>query len=132
MDQYENQDLTPEQEPFENPPQTQEHEYRGSGAGRKESPFADSPYVMEHEQSRQYYQPQYEAPKKPKKPKKSGMGRKLLACVLALAVVAGSCGITAALVNDYWDQRTEAMEAAFAQQIQSLQAFPAPQFPMAV
>ena len=122
MDRYDNQEFAPEQEPFENPPQTQaeQYEYRGSGAGRKESPFANSPYQMEHEQN--HYQPQYEAPQKPKKKKKNSAGKKILACVLSLAVVAGSCGITAALVNDYWDQRTEAMEKSFAQQIQSLQA----------
>ena len=123
MENYENQEFAPEQEPFENPPQNQaeQYEYRGSGAGRKESPFADSPYVMEHEQPRQHYQPQYEAPKKPRKKKKNGVGKKILACALSLAVVAGSCGITAALVNDYWDGRMDHMEEEFHQQIRDLQ-----------
>ena len=122
MDNFENQDFIPQQEPAESAPepQAEQCEYRGSGSGRKESPFANSPYEMEHEPSR--YQPQYEAPKKPKKKKKNGFGKKLLAACLTVALVAGSCGITAALVNDYWDDRTEAMEEAFEQKIQQLQA----------
>ena len=96
--------------------------YRGTGTGRKESPYANSPYVMQH--------PVPEMPKrrkkapKAKKPgtKKSGFFKKLLAAVLALAVVGGSCGLTAFLVNDYWEGRTAAMMGSVNRQIQDLQA----------
>ncbi len=88
--------------------------YRGAGVGRKESPFANSPYVMNHAP-----QPSYHAaptPPKPKKAKKKSNSKTLrtaLAAVLALVVIAGSCGITAATVNTRWESRTAAMEAEF-------------------
>ena len=93
--------------------------YHSRGVGRKESPFADSPYVMNHQP-----QPVWQEPtKKVKKEKKhrSGAGKKVLAAVLALALLAGSCGITAALVNARWEERTEKMEASFSSQVEKLQ-----------
>ena len=100
--------------------------YRGNGAGRKESPFANSPYVMNHSQPRQ--EPVYEAPKpeyipeeKPRKRKK-GFGRKIIAAVAALAVLAGSCGLTAHLVNRRWEQRFDALEADFQIKVDAVQA----------
>ena len=124
------------EEPVEEPvfheehtePQSQEPGiYRGRGAGRKESPFADSPYVMNHrptyqepEQPRaERYEPRQEYV--PRKKKKGGAGRKILACVAALALVVTSCGVTAHLVNRRWEDRTEAMEAAFSNQLTALQ-----------
>ena len=98
--------------------------YHGSGAGRKESPFADSPYVMNHQNPQQSYQyaPQYE-PQKPRKAKKPSQGiwKKLLAATLAIALVAGSCGITAALVNNHWENKTQKMTNTFDQKINDLQ-----------
>ena len=135
MNEYENNEFVPEQpaaEPqHEVPPQPTA--YHGAGSGRKESPYANSPYVMNHqsentgyhqqqEQTAYQYQPQYEPPKAPKvkKPRK-GLGKKILAAVLALALVGGSCGVTALLVNNRWEARTSAMEANFTQKIDSLQ-----------
>ncbi len=75
-------------------------------ARRKESPFADSPYVMEH-QNRYSYAPQQE----PKPRKSSGkVGRTLLAGLLTLALVAAGCGITAYSVNHYWTQRSTLLQ----------------------
>ncbi len=140
MENYEDQNFSAEnehteekEEPAANRYEIPESAYRGAGAGRKESPFADSPYVMNHktEEQNHYgasshdqtrYQPQYEAPKKPRaKKKKNGVGRKILAAVLALGIVAGSCGVTALLVNNYWTEQTNAMKDTFAQQILDLQ-----------
>ena len=120
MNEYENSNYTPEQPPVQSqneahptheiPPQASA--YHGTGTGRKESPYANSPYVMNHQpdntgspyrqtsQSEQTYQhqPSYEPPKPAKvKKQRKGLGRKILAAVLAVALVAGSCGITAAL-----------------------------------
>ena len=84
--------------------------YHGVGTGRKESPYANSPYQRIEQPREEYrYRPQTQPPQKPKKEKKprSGFGKKLLAGVLALAVVAGSCMMTAAAVNEYWEERTE-------------------------
>ena len=131
MNEYENSSFTPEQQQPVPPPQSespiqQSSAYHGAGAGRKESPYANAPYVMEHqsrtEEPHYNYQPAYEAPKS-KKPKKqrAGMGRSILAAVLALAVVGSSCGITALLVNNRWENRASAMEANFTQKIDALQ-----------
>jgi len=93
--------------------------YSNAGVGRKESPFADSPYVMNHQQQSHrppntYVPPvpPQQPPVKPKKPRKMiGKAWKTVLCaILALAVVAGSCGITAALVNSHWESRVEALE----------------------
>ena len=99
----------------------QSQPYSGVGVGRKESPFADSPYVMQHQQPQQRYQcgstyvppipPQPPVkPKKEKKPRNKKIWKGILCAVLALAVVAGSCGITAALVNNRWESRVDALE----------------------
>ena len=95
--------------------------YRGAGAGRKESPYANSPYVMQH--SAPVEPKQRKTPKTPKaKAKKGGFFRKLLAAVLVLALLGGSCGLTAYLVNDYWEDETERMEKNFSLQVQNLQS----------
>ena len=136
MNEYENNDFIPEQEqPV--PPQNGSAPWHGAGAGRKESPFANSPYVTKYQSEHQYYDPrpesgyqepvfqqppQYQEPK-PKKQKKSrsGLGKKILAAVLAVALVAGSCGITAALVNSHWEKKTTAMNGTFNKAIADLQ-----------
>ena len=142
MNEYENNDFIPEQPPVQEPQQQEmphqptPHAYHGAGAGRKESPFANSPYIVNqqaeqnrytaqppHAESAYQYQPAYEAPK-PKKQKKphTGIGRKILAAVLALALVGGSCGITAALVNSRWEKKTQQMNNTFNKAIGDLQA----------
>jgi serine protease Do len=52
--------------------------------------------------------------------KKGGFLRKFLIWVMAAALVAGSCGLTAGLVNNRWEARTAAMEQAFEGQLQEL------------
>lgn len=111
--------------PVPEPEPIPETAYRGTGTGRKESPFADSPYVMQNP-SREVpgqerpYAPQYAAPRKARA-KKTGLGKKILAAVLALMLVASSCGVTALLLNRYWTEQTDAMRQEFARQIQALQ-----------
>ena len=93
------------QEPvFQMPQRPASEPYSGVGVGRKESPFADSPYVMNHQTENRTYQPDPNAyrcgstyvppipPQPPVKPKKQrkklGKGWKNALCaVLALAVV---------------------------------------------
>ena len=110
--------------------------YRGAGAGKKESPYADSPYetsFTEPEQPpRQTEAPQSwaeqqqasEAPQKPRKPKKEhapGMGRRIGTGIVALALVAGSCGLTAWGMNSHWQQKTDDLQQQFESQISDLQ-----------
>ena len=121
-------------QPVPETPVQESYVYRGAGAGRKESPYADSPYVMNHSHTNQSYyqtsrpqtggryQPQYEVKPKPKTKKKGGSWKKIVAAVAVVALVAGSCGLTAALVNDYWENRTEQMESRFEKKLESLQS----------
>lgn len=67
-------------------------------------PFADSPYVMYRAAG---------APtetRKPVKPapkgKRRNVGRRILAAVLTIALVAGSCAVTAFCVNRRWERET--------------------------
>ena len=99
--------------------------YRGMGTGRKESPFADSPYVL-HRSPEEPAQPYIRVPKpeeaseKPKKGKK-GIGRRILAAAGALVILLGCCGGTAYLVNNRWEQRLDQVQEKFADQLQDLQ-----------
>ena len=138
MDHFENEELQPEQEYTETmdaqpipeveeipeivtePEQSQP--YSGAGVGRKESPFADSPYVMNHPDRSGAAEFPHKAKKVRAKKQRSGKGaKKVLAAGLALAVLAGSCGLTAALVNNRWEARTAQIESNFARQIADLQ-----------
>ena len=113
------------EQPIEVPAQQEppecETQYRGTGAGRKESPFADSPYVMNHspEQPR-YYTPPVE-PEKPKKKTSGKVWKKVVAAVLAVALAAGSCGITAAVVNSRWEHEMSYMYQEFNTRMDEMQ-----------
>ena len=131
MDNFEKDELTQEPEffdtddtqPLELPREGQF--YSGAGVGRKESPFADSPYVMDHGTQDTYGEPEYPFPQKEKKAKKTrkakGAGKKILAAVLALAVLGGSCGLTAVLVNNRWEERMLQIESRFNDRIAELE-----------
>ncbi len=68
----------------------------------KGSPFADSPYVQQvPTQSGGYPMP-------PRKEKK-GWGKRLLAAVLVIALVAAGCGVTAAVVGEEQDRQIAAL-----------------------
>ena len=90
--EYEYQPEIPEEPTPAIPQQPYESPYHGTGAGRKESPYANSPYETYHAPREEYrYHPQTEPPVKPKKVKKprKPLGRKILAAILALILVAG-------------------------------------------
>lgn len=113
--------------------------YHNAGAGRKESPYADSPYVTYHE-SQERTQPagdwaeaynHFEEPERPKKPKapkapkqkKSGGAGRVVAAALVCAVI-GSVGggvLTAHLVDRKWEKTTAEMQSSFQSQIDALQ-----------
>ena len=99
--------------------------YRGAGTGRKESPFADSPYVL-HQNRIEPEQPYVRAaepefaPRKQKKERK-GFGKKLIAAVAALAVLAGSCGLTAHLVNRRWEEKFDDLQDDIQDQMEAVQ-----------
>ena len=124
MNEFENtnfEDTNPEEkqaEPVIREERPDPQPYQGAGAGRKESPFADSPYVT--------YEPEirdgYTAPTTVKKNRGTGKGWKItIAAVLAAAVLGGSVAGTAAVVNSGWEKKMDQMEDRFTQEIQSLQ-----------
>ena len=127
MEPFENNELEKQQFPDQPEPAAQEsplevpHQssptpqpdptaYRGEGSGRRESPYANSPYanspyVMNHPPRREeprYQQPyQQEPAEMPKKEKRNrnGFWKRFVAVLAAVALVAGSCGFTAAIVS---------------------------------
>ena len=117
MESFENNEfehepeVTPEEpaEPAQNP--ADDGVYHTAGTGRKESPYANSPYEMNHQAQESFHSaqtPPAHHPHKAKKPRKP-IWRGVLAAVLAVALVAGGCSITAALVNRRWETQEEAL-----------------------
>lgn len=88
-------------------------------AEKKESPYANSPYMG-------YSAPQYTAPdyrpyQPPKKAKSHGsFWRSLVAGVLTVALVAGGCSITAYTVNRRWEKRNQQTMEYMNQQLSDL------------
>ena len=112
----------PEPQPAAEPQEpVAEHRYSNAGVGRKESPYADSPYVMNHQTSYQYKKP--EKVKKQKKERKprgkfwKGFG----AAVLALVLAGGTCTAAVAITNNTWKQKTAAMDTEYRQQLEELE-----------
>lgn len=118
------QDLNEESvsQPQEQPSQPQY--YNNVGTGRKESPYADSPYVMNHQYQYSQNACSPEPPQKQKKEKKqssSKVWKRIVAAALAVALVGGSCAVTALTVNNYWSNKTAQMESTLNQKISDLQ-----------
>ena len=88
-------------------------------AGKRVSPYADSPYVSYYEQNGQ--EPPA-APVKPKKEKKlrSG-GIRWLSVLLVLLLVFGSCVTTATIQNRRWQERYDLLTAATNNKLEALQ-----------
>ncbi len=128
MDAFENPEFEvypeqPEEAAPAAPRQPYENPYHGTGAGRKESPYANSPYETYQPPRQEYrYQPQTEPPVKPKKVKKprKPMGKKILAAVLALVLVAGSCIATASVMNHRFNNVVQSMVEQHANEIGEL------------
>ena len=96
--------------------------YRGAGAGRKESPYANSPYILQHQPPEEpVSRPEPQKPQKTKARHNPGLFRKILAAVLVLALMASSCWVTATLVNMRWDNALYETEKDFHRQIEALQ-----------
>lgn len=109
------QNPTPRSEP-------QSGTYHAAGTGRRESPYANSPYMTGQPRAYQYrYQPQTQPPQK--KERKSGKSpwKTVIAAVLVLALVATGCLITASSVNSRWEQKTNQITQQLGRQIDDLQ-----------
>ena len=105
--------------------------YRNTGAGRKESPFADSPYETSFDHTPEApiadtgAEPVSTADKKVQKVKerqnRPGLGKRIAAVAAAVALVIGSCAVTAGLVNRRWEDRMKLMDQNFQKQLNQLQ-----------
>lgn len=110
------QNTAPQSEP-------QSGAYHAAGTGRKESPYANSPYMTGQRPYQYQYQPQTQPPQKKEKPRKSGKSpwRTIVAAVLVAALVASGCLITASTVNSRWEQKTNQITQQLGRQIDDLQ-----------
>lgn len=123
------QDAAPQEPQKEAEPQNpaprsepQSGTYHTAGTGRRESPYANSPYMTGQPRAYQYqYQPQTQPPQK--KERKSGKSpwKTVIAAVLVVALVATGCLITASSVNSRWEQKTNQITQQLGRQIDELQ-----------
>ena len=117
------------QEPRNEVPQEHQSEpqsgaYHAAGTGRRESPYANSPYMTGQRPYQYQYQPQTQPPeKREKKPRRSGKSpwKTVIAAVLVVALVASGCLITASGVNRKWEQKTSQITQQLGRQIDDLQ-----------
>ena len=124
-------EVVPETQPEEQPVSVAEEpvveqRYNNAGVGRRESPFANSPYVMEHQPQCDTGSYRAKPPKKAKKEKKQRkpMGKGLkgaIAAVLALALVGGTCAAAVIVTNNRWFKKTAAMNDAYEQKLEELE-----------
>jgi len=92
--------------------------YSNAGVGRKESPYADSPYVMNR--------PDPSLNEKPKKVKKQRKPRGkvfkgVIAAVLGAAMLGGACAASVAITNNSWFKKTAAMNTEYRRQLEELE-----------
>lgn len=136
MDTFEQDNVNPfadgQEQPQAQPQQSREEQpqtgyYAGTGAGRKESPYANSPYTAPYSsggpaggQEYHYQQPQQPKAKKPRSPH-CPIWRTVVSAVLVVALVAAGCGVTAVAVNHRWERHNQLTMAALNEKIEDLQ-----------
>ena len=106
---------------------------QGGNPHYQSSPYESSPYMMNHSAPNSQPNQGPEAwaqggfppqkPEKPKKPRKkcSPWGRRVIACVLVLVLVAAGCGITAVSLNNHWSNDAADLRQEYEAQIDTLQ-----------
>ncbi len=96
-----------------------------ANAGKRVSPYADSPYISYYEQNGQEH-PYVARPGKVKKEKVEFDGerkhRRWLAVLLTLVLVAGSCTVTALLQNHFWQKKYDLLNSATSNKLAAIQA----------
>ena len=63
---------------------------------------------------------QYTVPKKRTKKSGSGIGKKLLAAVLTVAVAVGACAVTANVVSDRWEDRMNLLQSEVDRELEAM------------
>lgn len=112
----------PQDIPQEQTPQ-QDQTYSGVGVGYRETIYDHPAQPQQDRFVPPVIPPQDEAPRKSKSPKKRrrGVWSRILAAVLTLVLVAGSCGLTAWMINDHWSAELQRTSENLTEQIQQLQ-----------
>ena len=110
----------------EEPILTEDTGWHDVGVGQREEVFTEpepQPEPVFEPAYERTYTPQpeeYTVPKRREK-KSGGSGKKLLAGILAAAVMVGSCAVTAGIVNHRWEERMEAHQTQVSAQFEALQ-----------
>ena len=99
-------------------PEPEDTLYHGTGAGRKESPYADSPYMMPELEPEEFRKPR-KAPKAKKK-RKGKWAKILLTTAAALALAGGSVLATAAVMDDLYEDRMKRTMDQYSKEISQL------------
>ena len=112
--------------PYYTAKQTRQEDYTGPAWQPEQKNSYQPPYQEQsrQEQNTYQYQPPYQTqPPKQKKVRKplSKKGKGIIAALLAVAVVAGSCGITASVVSDHWEDKLERIEDRMEDRIEQLE-----------
>ena len=93
-------------------------------AGKRVSPYADSPYVSYYEQNGQEH-PNIARPGKVKKEKVEFDGerkpRRWLAVLLTMALVVGSCTATALIQNHFWQKKYDLLNSVTSNKLTAIQ-----------
>ena len=129
MDNYENIDREEEvqlehMEEFQPQPEEQvevqpeQQCYNNAGVGRKESPYADSPYVMNRPEPCRK-----EKVKKVKTQRKSAgkVFKGVIAAVLGVAILGGACTAAVAVNNKHWFEKMSVMNTEYRRQLEELE-----------
>ena len=85
---------------------------------KKASPYANSPYVMNHVVE----EPVKSKKTKKEKVRKGGFWKRAICAVLILAMIAGASVATGAAVNEYWEERFDDLEDSFEDRLEDMQA----------
>ena len=93
-----------------------------ASAGKKVSPYADSPYMSYYEQNGQP-DPSRPAGDKPKKEKTKvhSMPRRILAVLLVILLVVSSCSVTALVLNHHWEEKVALLNDVTANKLAVLE-----------
>ena len=105
---------------------TEDTGWHDVGVGQREEVFTEpepQPEPVFEPAYERTYTPQpeeYTVPRRREK-KTGSSGKKLLAGILAAAVMVGSCAVTAGIVNHRWEERMEAHQTQVSAQFEALQ-----------
>ena len=92
-------------------------QYENISRPQKASPFAESDYITPFDD----VQPDAAPIPEPEKKKKGGAGKRILSALLVIALVIGSCAVTALVVDRRWQQKTAVADQAMHNRLAVLQ-----------